>query len=131
MVSGGCFCGAVRYAVSGEPLHSTLCHCSDCRRVAGAPAVAWFTMRVDDFRITSGVPRRLQSSGKVERTFCGACGTGLTYQHADLPGEIDVTSGSLDAPEGMAPEDHTFVGSRLRWLRMEDGLPEYETVRMA
>ena len=32
MLTGGCHCGAIRYEVEGEPQHSALCHCSDCRR---------------------------------------------------------------------------------------------------
>ncbi|RYE54172.1 MAG: GFA family protein, partial [Hyphomicrobiales bacterium] len=30
-LSGGCFCGAVRYTVTGDVFNSTLCHCIDCR----------------------------------------------------------------------------------------------------
>ena len=129
MLTGGCFCGGVRYEVTGGIYHSTLCHCSDCRRVAGAPAVAWITAAASGLRISSGKLRRFQSSAKVTRGFCGDCGTGLTYQHADLPDEIDVTTGSLDAPEGMAPEDHSWVRERLGWVKLTDGLPEFEGAR--
>lgn len=129
MLIGGCFCGAVRYEIASGPFHSTLCHCSDCRRVAGAPAVAWFSAKAADFRITAGAPRRFRSSANVERCFCGTCGTGLTFQHADLPEEIDVTTCSLDAPELMPPTDHTWNRSRLPWLKLADGLAVHETNR--
>ncbi len=128
MLAGGCFCGAVRYQVTAEPFHSTLCHCSDCRRMTGAP-VAWFTVPVSGFQFTAGAPRGFRSSPKVERQFCGDCGTGLTFQHADLPQEIDITTCSLDMPEQMAPKDHTFTRSRLAWMRLADGMPEYEIAR--
>ena len=36
---GQCLCGAIRYQLSGAPNAVTLCHCSDCRRSAGAPVV--------------------------------------------------------------------------------------------
>lgn len=129
MLTGGCFCGAVRYAVTGEPFHSTLCHCSDCRHIAGAPAVAWFSVPVGGFRFTAGAPKRLQSSNNVARRFCGDCGTGLTYQHADFPGEIDITTSSLDRPEQIPPQDQTWTQSRLPWMQLRNGPPEYETAR--
>jgi hypothetical protein len=41
MLTGGCYCGAVRYETDGEPFHETICHCADCRRIVGAASVAW------------------------------------------------------------------------------------------
>ncbi len=29
-VEGGCYCGAVRYKASGEPLFKGQCHCREC-----------------------------------------------------------------------------------------------------
>ena len=40
-LTGGCHCGAIRYRITGEPVRHLLCHCSDCRRHAGAPMVGW------------------------------------------------------------------------------------------
>jgi hypothetical protein len=73
--------------------------------------------------IVSGTPTRYRSSAKVLRTFCGACGTPLTYAHDDFPTGVDVTVCSLDDPEGFPPADHTWVSHRLRWLRADDHLP--------
>ncbi len=129
MLTGGCFCRAVRYEAAGGTFHSTLCHCSDCRHVAGAPAVAWFSITVSGFRVTSGTMRRFHSSAKAVRGFCGDCGTALTYQHADFAEEIDVTSASLDAPEAMPPADHTWICERLDWMKVAAGLPAYERGR--
>jgi hypothetical protein len=131
MLAGGCYCGVVRYEADGAPFHSTLCHCADCRRVAGAPAVAWFSVASTKLRFTRGSPNWYRSSPQVTRGFCAQCGTQLTYAHDTTPGEIDITTCSLDDPQAMPPEDHTFVHSRLGWLRTPDGLPEYATTRSA
>ncbi len=40
-LEGGCQCGAVRYAITGEPALAAICHCTMCRRAHAAPAVAW------------------------------------------------------------------------------------------
>jgi len=126
---GGCACGAVRYEARGTPFHRTLCHCADCRRAAGAPAVAWFSVRADELAFVQGAPVRHRSSPPVERSFCGRCGTQLSYRNDAYPDEIDVTTCSLDDPETLAPADHTFAARRLHWLRVADGLPAYAGTR--
>ena len=45
MITGGCHCGAIRYQAEGEALTHALCHCTDCRRHAGAPLVGWTMYR--------------------------------------------------------------------------------------
>lgn len=115
MLTGGCFCGHVRYEAHGEPFHPTICHCADCRRIFGAPLVGWFSLRRGDWRLTAAEPARFASSPGVERSFCPRCGTGLSYASARFPEEIDVSIGSLDDAEAMPPADNTMAGSRLSW----------------
>ena len=37
-MTGGCLCGAVRYAIAAEPLMQAVCHCKNCQKQAGS---AW------------------------------------------------------------------------------------------
>jgi hypothetical protein len=126
---GGCFCGRIRYEVTGKPFHETSCHCSMCRRTTGAPFVAWFSVRPSELHFLMGEPARFRSSARATRSFCGHCGTQLTFQSDDWPDEIDVTTCSLDDPEAVPPRDHTRASSRLRWIRLCDGLAEYPETR--
>ena len=105
MLTGGCFCGQLRYEIRGTPFNCTICHCVDCRRVAGSPAVAWFSVRPADIAFLSGAPHRFASSKGVTRGFCRQCGTPLTYQRDDLPDELDITTATLDQPEQVPPLD--------------------------
>ena len=131
MLTGGCFCGAIRYEMTGAPFYETNCHCSICRRTTGAPFVAWFSVARSGFRFVQGAAMRFRSSAKGTRRFCPACGTQLTFEHDDNPDELDVTTCSLDDPERLPPRDHTRASSRLAWLRLGDGLPEYPEARDA
>jgi hypothetical protein len=129
MLEGGCFCGRVRYEVTGTPFHRTNCHCSICRRTTGAPFVAWFSVRPSEFRVVAGQPTRFRSSANGTRSFCGQCGTQLTFEGDDWPDEIGVTTASLDDPEAVPPHDHTRTSSKLRWVQLCDGLPQYPEAR--
>ena len=66
---GGCLCGAIRYRVSDVPTNSMVCHCRSCRRVAGAPVVAWVTFAADQFELLRGSPAEIRSSEPVRRRF--------------------------------------------------------------
>ena len=123
MLTGGCFCGHVRYEAGGVPFNPTVCHCSMCRRASGAPMVAWFTVPRSAYRVVAGVPARFASSDRATRTFCPRCGTSLTFEGDEFPDEVDITTASLDDPEVMPPLDHTRTKTQLSWVRLADGLP--------
>ncbi|WKB51804.1 GFA family protein [Eleftheria terrae] len=129
MLNGACSCGAVRFEAGGVPFHATCCHCTQCRGSTGAPFVAWFSVNRADFRFTHGSPTRFRSSARGTRSFCPQCGTQLTFESDDYPDEVDVTTSSLDDPAQVPPQDHTYVGSRLPWVVLADGLPQFLRAR--
>jgi hypothetical protein len=126
---GGCFCGKVRYRLSESPPTSVICHCVSCRRASGAQSVAWLTFAVEGFSFISGEPARYRSSAEVVRTFCGQCGTTLTYQHDGDLDFIDVTAASLDDPEEFPPTHHVWMEDRISWDTANDGLQRFERGR--
>ena len=83
-------------------------------------------MPLNDFTVLAGTPSALRSSTHATRTFCAACGTQLTFADDATPGELDITIGSLDEPERICPTDHIFICSKLVWVTLADGLPQFE-----
>jgi len=130
-VTGGCYCGAVRYAASGQCSNTMVCHCQTCRRVAAAPVVAWVTFPAAGFRFTMGKPKTFRSSAQVVRAFCPDCGTPLTYRHDKQSATLDITSCSLDEPERLPPTHHSWLAHDLAWVRFGDGLPTFPAFRPA
>ena len=122
---GGCLCGATRYEAKGEPVAVALCHCSMCRRAAGAPAVAWAMFPADALSIVRGELSTFASSRGVERGFCGRCGTQLTFSADFLPGLVDVTVGSMDDPASLSPQMHIWESRRVSWLATSDQWPRH------
>lgn len=126
-LSGGCQCGAVRYSVEGEPQHVALCHCSDCRKSAGAPVVGWGAFPESGFAVTSGEAATYSSNGSSMRSFCPTCGTGLYFRNAQtLPGIVDIQLATLDDPDALAPGVQIQVAERIGWMETAHELPQFQ-----
>jgi hypothetical protein len=126
-IMGGCHCGKIRYKAEGEALTHALCHCSDCRRSAGAPMVGWTMYPTNAVTIVQGEPKSYESSQDGRRMFCADCGTGLFYTNEKmLPGIIDIQSSTYDEPEAVPPRLHIQVAERISWMKNTHELPAYE-----
>ena len=115
-ITGGCYCGAVRFKAASATFSQANCHCHNCRRAIGAQAVAWITVKRSDFAYEKGEPKRYRTETRAWRTFCGSCGSSLTYEGDDRPEEIDITTGTLDHPEQFAPIKDVFPEEKLSWV---------------
>jgi hypothetical protein len=128
-ITGGCHCGEIRYELHGEPLHGgqALCHCSDCRRAAGAPIVGWAMYPEDALTVLQGEGREYASSEHGRRWFCPTCGTGLFYRNQQmLPGLVDVQAATLDDPEAVPAAAHIQVAERVSWMAQAHQLPTFD-----
>ena len=114
--AGGCFCGTIRYEITGAPIASVNCHCTMCRRTSAAPFVSWLVVEKDNFRYTSGTPQKLASSDSGSRYFCASCGTPVVCINTEHPDWVDVTIGSLDDPNQFPPDRDVYDDTRLTWL---------------
>ena len=124
-LEGGCLCGAIRYRITGAPMHSVICHCRSCRRASGAPTVAWLTIERSQLQMLSGGPRAYKSSPGVVRQFCAACGSALTYENSDSPSTIDLTTASLDDPSRCPPTKEVWVEHRVSWQPIDSALAQH------
>ena len=124
--TGGCQCGAVRYALYAEPTEGSICHCRMCQKAVGNLFAAFTGVRRRDFAWTRGAPGIFRSSNVVERGFCRDCGTPLSFAYAEND-RISVTVGSLDRPAGIAIEEQIGIESRLLAFATLHLLPESTT----
>jgi hypothetical protein len=98
VLTGGCQCGAVRYALFATPERAGICHCRMCQKAVGGPFSAWANVRMENFAWTRGAPGTFRSSSAAERGFCPGCGTPLYFAYVERPESISVSIGSLDTP---------------------------------
>jgi hypothetical protein len=121
---GRCFCGAVRIVTAAAPFQVSWCHCRDCRRQTGAPAVVWAGFRTEQVTF-EGAPKRRKSSEQVVRSFCAECGTPISYEHDELAGELYIHAGLFDEADRLVPDRHGYVTSKLFWMHLDDGLSKF------
>jgi len=107
-ITGGCACGAVRYAVRGPLRDIIACHCEQCRKTSGHFVTAtacrrgYFSLERDDgLRWYSAKPG-------FRRGFCGQCGSNLFFEEIGKE-RISIAAGSLDAPQGLRIAAHIFT----------------------
>lgn len=122
---GGCCCKAVRFRVTGDPLHSVICHCVSCRRASGAPSVAWLTFDRSQVEFLAGETRSFHSSPGVLRRFCPNCGSQISYETAASPACIDLTTATLDDPTAFPPAREVWVQEKLWWEAVNHSLDHY------
>ena len=121
--SGGCQCGAVRFAVEGDLDHPSICHCRMCQKAFGAfyaPLVGTHHARLV---WTRGAPKRFHSSNHVSRGFCAECGTPLTYE---APDGVALAIGAFDDPAAIVPIVQYGIEGRLPYV---DGLSKLPATR--
>jgi len=126
LVTGRCFCDAIRFEVAGPEKFACFCYCRSCQRAAGAPVVAWATYRKSDFKVGQGEICWHQSSPGVTRGHCPECGSSISYENENRPGEIDITLNTLDDPGGPNIRAHIWTEDKQTWMSISDDLPVYE-----
>lgn len=123
---GYCLCKRTTWSFSGDQSWGCYCHCDDCRRNCAAPVVAWLGVPLDNFEWTGEAPKSFESSKGVVRHFCGTCGSPMGFEAGHYPGGMHLYAASMETPEEFQPTFHVNAESKLPWLTLEDGLPEFE-----
>ena len=127
-IRGSCLCGGVRFEVRPPFLRAGHCHCSRCRKHSGTAVCTQARVRREQFALLEGEPLiRVYGEGQgAVKAFCSTCGASLfggTWPHGP---EVSIRMGAFDDDPGIAPQYHTFVGSRAPWDRITDDLPQFD-----
>ena len=127
VLTGGCQCGAVRFAISAPPTKVSICHCRMCQKAAGAPFASFAEIEHGDFAWTRGTPVFFASSSLARRAFCDQCGTPLSFKYDTPTARMYTTIGSLDHPEGAPIIKQFGIESRLTWVKFCEDVPAERT----
>jgi hypothetical protein len=91
-----CFCGAVQFEVSGEPVAMGICHCESCRHWAAAPVNAFTLWQPDAVKVTRGADKiaGYWKTPNSHRKWCTECGGHVFSEHPTM-GLTDVSMALL------------------------------------
>jgi hypothetical protein len=128
VLTGGCQCGAIRFALSAGPTRVSICHCRMCQKAAGAPFASFADIEKTNFSWTRGQPAAFRSSSIAERDFCRDCGTPLSFRRIDGP-RIEILTGTFDRPDRLTPTRQFGTESRLGWVVGISNLPSQTTLQ--
>jgi hypothetical protein len=117
IATGGCQCGAVRYALNVAPQNSHVCHCRMCQRATGGLFAALAGVPKGEFAWTKGEPAVFASSNLATRSYCRDCGTPLSFTYNRQDARFYVTIGSLDDPTAAPVIIQYGVESRIPWVK--------------
>jgi hypothetical protein len=128
VLTGGCNCGAVRFALSAPLRSAGYCHCTRCQRRTGTSSSAGGVAEHGSFSITQGADavRRWAPDGGFVKAFCGECGSAVFAHSPTDPDEVRVRLGAIDGDPGVRPSMRQFVAYAAPWETIpDDGLPRY------
>jgi hypothetical protein len=124
-VTGGCLCGAVRYALTPPLRPVVACHCGQCRRTSGNYVSATAVPR-QHFTLTNGDGLQwYRSSPRAERGFCRTCGSSLLWS-ADGVDTITIMSGTIDGETGLRTVAHICVADKGDYYELNPSEPQYD-----
>lgn len=123
-LTGHCYCGAVKFQINGESDWVGHCHCESCRRQSGSVMTTFAGFKLDQLRFTGAIPKRTITDDGVTRSFCGECGSPVSYEYKNRPDEIHMQLGLFDDLERLVPQDHSFLEEKVSWLHADEHLPE-------
>jgi hypothetical protein len=100
-LTGGCFCGAVRFVARGPARMKGLCLCRSCQKISGGAGNLFIGLEAANFRYTQGEPARFchpDHDQAPTREFCAGCGVHLAARSPKAEGGVIVKVGVLDDP---------------------------------
>lgn len=127
LLTGGCFCGKVRYEIEPDFLAYRYCFCSRCRKLRGTAHAANIFVKESAFKWLQGEEgiRRYDLEGaRFGNCFCENCGSPVPRQA--LAGKAFlIPAGTLDSDPGIMPEGAIFWDSHADWLPPADKLEKF------
>ena len=110
-LTGGCLCGAVRFAATPAKPEMDVCHCSMCQRWTGG--VFMSTSCGTSLEIVEGEGELglYPSSEWAERGFCRKCGSSLFWRGIE-DGHVAVSMQAFDDPTRFSFAEEIFIDEK-------------------
>jgi hypothetical protein len=128
-LTGGCACGAVRYALASGPMFVNCCHCTWCQRETGSAFVINALIERDRVAVTGETEAVLtasESGGGQLIHRCPTCHIALWSHYGGREKVAFLRAGTLDEAWRVQPSAHIFTRSKLPWVALPANQPAFE-----
>ncbi len=122
--AGTCFCGAVKFNVTGDPAAMGYCHCASCRHWSAGPVNAFSLWQPGALQVTQGADKigTYHHTPISYRKWCKNCGGHLFTDHPTM-GLVDVYAAMIPTL-AFTPGVHVHYQETV--LHIHDGLPKFK-----
>ncbi|KAJ3809312.1 Mss4-like protein [Lentinula lateritia] len=138
---GTCLCGGITFQVDNDPIVTTCCHCSNCKKYTGTVFTTnvVFPAGVGSLTITKGenllstYRDATQDSGNaLKRIFCSQCGSPLYNNGGDAGKTLAVFYSALidfgtEDQKDPKPELEYYTKDRVAWVHAVEGAEQART----
>jgi hypothetical protein len=118
-VDGACHCGAVQFSADVDEGRVTVCHCTDCQVLSGAPFRAVVPAPYESLKVTGPTKRYVkvaQSGNRRAQVFCPECATPLWTAAPENPTSVMIRIGCLRQRTAFEPAVQLWRRSELPWV---------------
>lgn len=120
-LSGGCSCGAVRFAID-DYLYVLMCHCYACKKRTGS--AYGLSVMIDNkdlsefFGEIKTFVRKGESGKLVRYDLCPQCGTTVRWHVEVVPNRQAFAAGAFDEPRQFKVAGEMYTEEALPWARL-------------
>lgn len=126
--TGRCACGKITLAISGEPIATRQCWCSQCQKIAAGGPTHNGIFNAADVEITGPLAASewtAASGNTLTFHFCPSCGTQVYGQSSARPHLKTVRFGMLDQPHGLKPEVAIWTEDAPAWASIDPSMEQW------
>ena len=121
--TGGCQCGAIRFALYAEPRRIGICHCRMCQKAVAGPFAVLAEVACQRVRLDARPSRRPFDPPRAPRAISARPAARRSAIARSAANTIELLTGAFDAPASVTPTYATGTESRLAWLDAVNQLP--------
>jgi hypothetical protein len=127
-LTGGCLCGALRFALgTSPPLAMYNCHCRGCQKASGAACLPLLLVSTAEFSL-SGTPASFEHANPQDqhapRYHCAQCGNSIFSSCAERPEIVLVNAMTLDDVTMFTPVADIWTAYAQPWVHWDRHIPK-------
>ena len=119
-IHGNCHCGKISFTALVDPMDVTVCHCTDCQILSGAPFRASVRANREGVQIEGRATEYIKTANSGNQRiqgFCGTCGTNLYSMALNDRSVIGLRLGCIAERATLSPQRQVWGRSAIPWVK--------------